>query len=127
MSPQVSRTLNILADLNNCIVWIVWVRLFTKPLEIVSRIPFYNWYHRYFHFSLLFRFSVKVQVLVPLSVFFDFPSVVWQDRKVLFFLVNHHLIWSSGQCLKIPENFACHILQERFYFVYIRAIMPPFY
>ena len=97
MSPQVSRTLlNILAVLNNVVVWMVSTHPptskssgpFSNPLvNVLFKISGdssnglnYNWYLS--HFVQFFHLSSKVQVFVKLFVFFHVLSVVcWYSKN----------------------------------------------
>ena len=100
-STQVSRTLlNILAVLNNALVWMVSTRLktskssrpFNNPLVTVPRAPITIGIIVTFMFHSFFQFSSKVKVLILLFTFFQFYSVASRDSKVdnfansLFFL-----------------------------------------
>ena len=90
-SPQVSRTLlNILADLNNTVVWIVSTRplisksssYFTKPFVIVARVPTTNVITVTFMFHS-FSIPLKYKYLdLFLFAFFQFYSVVSRESKV---------------------------------------------
>ena len=90
-SPQVSTTfLNILADLNNAIVWMVSTRPliskssspFINPLMAVPRAPITIGIIVLFMLHSFFQFPCKVQVLIILFVFFQFYSVINRDSKV---------------------------------------------
>ena len=71
-SPQVSRTLlSILADLNNTVVWIVSDRpLIPKSPSLPC--------------CIVFPFSSKVLVFIPLFVFLQFYPVFIRNSKVYF-------------------------------------------
>ena len=90
-SPQVSRTfLNILAVLNNAVVWMVSTRPptskssspFRNPLITVPNAPITIdiivtcMFHCFF-----FQFSSKVEVLILLFTYLQFYSLVNQDSK----------------------------------------------
>ena len=92
-SPQVSKTLlNILAVLNNAVVWMVSTRPptskssspFNNPLVTVPKVPItigiiiISLFHSFF-----FQFTSKVEVLILIFIFFQFYSVVSRDSKVL--------------------------------------------
>ena len=42
----------------------------------------YNWYNRHFDVLQFFQFSCKVEVFIPLFIFFQFYSMVSWDSKV---------------------------------------------
>ena len=104
-SPQIFRTLlSILADLTNAVVWVVSTRpvisrsssLCTNPLVTVPIAPITIGIIVTF---MLHRFLIplqKVEVIIPLFTFFQFPSVVRRDSKVhnlaspLFFVDYYH-------------------------------------
>ena len=88
---QVSRTLiNILADLNNVVVWVVSACPlisksscpFINPFVTVPRTPITIGIIDIFMFHSFFQFPSKVQVLILLFAFFQFYSVVSRDSKV---------------------------------------------
>ena len=90
-SPQVSRTLlSILVVFNNAVVWMVSSRAptskscspFNNPLVSVSKSPISIGIVVTFMFHSFFQFSCKVEVLISLSTFFQFYSVVNRDSKV---------------------------------------------
>ena len=90
-SPQVSRTLlNILAVLNNAVVWMVSTRPLTSkfsshynnPLVTVPNTPITIVIIVTCTFHIFFQFPSKVEVLILLFKFFQFYSVVNRDRKV---------------------------------------------
>ena len=93
-SPQVSRTLlNILAVLNNAVVWMVSPRPptsnsfspFSNPLVTVPNAPITIGIIVTCMFHSFFQFPIKVEVLIPLFTFFQFYSVVSRDSKVDYF------------------------------------------
>ena len=93
-SPQFSRTLlNILAVLNNAVVWTVSTRPstskssspFSNPLVTVPNAPITIRIIVTCMFHSFFQFPSKVEVLIPLFIFFQFYSVVSRDRKVDYF------------------------------------------
>ena len=108
MSPQVSRTLlSILTDLYNAVVWIVTTRpLISKSsnpcinsLVTIPRPPIIFSITVTFMFHI-FPFSDKDEVLIFLLVFFQFFSVVNQNRKFYNFASSLFLVdklWSSGR------------------------------
>ena len=137
-SPQVSRTLLwILSDLNNAVEWTVATfpvisKSFspcTNPLVNVPRAPITIGIIVTFMFHSFFQFPSKIDVLISLFTFFQFNSVVRRESQVhnsvssLFFVVDYHKIWSSGRdlvirlYLKIPEEFVCFPLKDRFWVV----------
>ena len=117
--PQVSRTLlNILADLNNAVIWMVWAcplisnssSPFSKPLEIFPSAPITIditatiAFHRsllFCFFCFFFQFSCKILELVFLFVLFNFPSAEtakFTVRQVLFFfLLGYYKVWYFGR------------------------------
>ena len=93
-SPQVSRTLlRILVILNNAVVWMVYTRSptskssspFNNPLVTVLKVRITMGIIVTFMFRSFFQFPCKVEVLILLSTFFQFHSVVDQDSKVAIF------------------------------------------
>ena len=93
-SPQVSRTLlNILAVLNNVVVWMVSTRPptskssspFSNPLVTVSNAPITIGIIVTCMFHSFFQFPSKVEVLILLFTFFQFYSVFSRDSKVDYF------------------------------------------
>ena len=94
-SPQVSRfLLNILAVLNNAVVWMVS----THPPTSKSSSPFYNplvtvpqtqftiGINVTFMIHSFFQFLSKVEALILLFTFFQFSFVVSLDSQVHIFL-----------------------------------------
>ena len=84
-SPQVSRTrLNILAVLNNAVVWVVFTRPptskssspFSNPLVTVPKAPITIGIIVTCTLHSVFQFSSKVDVLILLFTFFQFYPVV---------------------------------------------------
>ena len=110
-SPQVSRTLlNILAVLNNAVVWMVSTRPptskssrpFNNPLVTMPNAPITIGIIITFRFHSFFQFYSKVKVLISLFTLFQFYSVVSRDSKVhnfadFFFFVDYYKVWSSGR------------------------------
>ena len=93
-SPQVSRTiLNILAVLNNAVVWMVSTRPptsrssspFSNPLVTVPNAPITISIIVTCMFHSFFQFPRKVEVLILLFTLFQFYSVVSRDSKVDYF------------------------------------------
>ena len=148
-SPQVSSTLlSIQADLNNAVVWRVSPRpiiskpssLCTNPLVSVPRAQITIVIIITFMFRIFFQFPSKVQVHIPLFIFFQFYTMVCRDGKVhnptnSLFFIDYNKVWSS--CLnlvirlyvKIPEEFVRVILQDRFWVVhilYVRTVKLQF-
>ena len=131
-SPQVSRTLfSILADLSNLLVWKVLAHppifnsssFSAKSLESIPSTA------TKIIITITFMFDSSQARSKYLTVFFDLYSMVLQDSKVhdsagSLFLVNYHLVKSSGQnkviCLhlKILKKCVCFILQYGFWFVH---------
>ena len=105
-SPQVSWTLlNILAVLNNTVIWMVSTRLpdskssspFNIPLITVPKAPITIGKIVTFMFYRFFLFSSKVEGLIFLFTFSQFYSVVSRNSKVdnfanflLFFVVDYY-------------------------------------
>ena len=103
--------LNILAHLNNAVVWMIS----TCPFISKSSCPLYqsfcdctkstndNWYNLHLHVPQFFQFLSKVLVLILLFTFFQFYPVVSWNSKVhnsassLFLLI----IIKSGHLAKI--------------------------
>ena len=90
-SAQVLRTLlDILANLNNAVVWIVSTcPLISNPctpctnyLVTVPSASISHWHHCHLHVPLFFLFSSKVYVLISLLSFLQFYPEVTQDVKV---------------------------------------------
>ena len=90
-SLQVSRTLlSILADLNNAVIWTVSTspiiskssRPYPNHLVTVPREPITIGIIVSFTLHSVFQFLRKVQVLIPLFVFFHIYTVVRWDSKV---------------------------------------------
>ena len=111
MSPQVSRTLrNILANLNNAVVWIVCsydgppisnsTNPFTKPLWVVTSTLITIGTNITFMFhNCLVLWQGQDICLSSFSLIFSLWSAgmaKFTIRQVLFF-VNHDNIWSSGR------------------------------
>ena len=109
-SLQVSRTLlNILADFNYAVIWIVSTRPliskssspFNNPSVTEPRAPITIGIIDTFMFHSFFQFPRKIQVLILLFTFFRFYSEVSRDSKVynfassLFFL-DYYKVWSTG-------------------------------
>ena len=93
-SPQLSRTLlNILAFLNNAVIWMVSTRpptskassTFSNPLVTVLNAPTRIGIIVTCMFHIFFPFSSKVEVLILLFTFFQFYSVVSRDSNVDYF------------------------------------------
>ena len=140
-SPQVSRTrLNILANLDNAVVWIVSILPlishssypFTKPLGTVPRVPItigttvIFMFHNFF--SSLTR--SKYLFLISFSLVFTLSFAKFLIRLVIFYLLfifylsiyqsflNHHLIsWSVF--ISKSQRILCLILLNGFWFVHI--------
>ena len=118
-SPQVSRTLSILADLNNAIVWMVSTRLliskssstFTNPLVTVLSAPITISITVTYMFHSFFRSPARSRYLSLFSHFFNYTlgsvgtakSTIWQVLSLFylfiyfFFVVDNHEVWSSGR------------------------------
>ena len=95
-SPQVSRTLlNILANLNNPVVWIVSIHpLISNSSSLLSKCANYNWYHHYTHVPQLFLVlwqGLSTCFLFPF-LWFSICSLLWWKSPLysgfsLFFLI----------------------------------------
>ena len=90
-SPQLCRTLlNILAVLNNAVVWMVSTRPpnskssspFDNLLVTVTKVPITIGITVTCMFHSFFQFPSKIEVLILLFTFFQFYSVVSRDNKV---------------------------------------------
>ena len=118
-SPQVSRTFNIVADLNNAVVWIVSIRPlifkssipFTNPLVTVPRASITIGITVTFMFHSLFQFPRNVLVLIFLYAFFQFYNEISWNSEVhnsacsLFCWLSLGLVvWSISNDLFVSQN-----------------------
>ena len=139
-SPQVSRTiLSILGDINNAVVWTVSTSPViskssspcTNPLVTISRAPITIGITITFMFHSFFQFPSKIEIF---TLLFTFNFTLWSvgntkvQNSASSLFVDYYKIWSSGRdlvirlYLKIPEEFVCLILQDRFWVVSIRFV-----
>ena len=133
--PQVSRTLlSILAVLNNVVVWTVSTRpptsksssSFSNPLVTIPKAPITTGIIVPCMFHCFCRFSSKVEVFIPLFIFFQFYSMVSRNSKVdnfensLFFFFFLFIIIRSGLLAEIRWSvcqspigvYVCHFLGQ---------------
>ena len=113
-SPQVFKTLlNILAVLNNAVIWMVSTRLpiskssgpFKYPLVTVRKAPTTTGIILTFMFhSFFFQFLNKVEVRIFSTYSFSF--IEWSAGtakstilQVLFFFVDYYRVWFSSRDL----------------------------
>ena len=124
-SLQVSRTLlSILGVLNNAVVWMVSTRPLTSksssslnnPLVTVPKAPITIVIYVTFMFHSFFQSPSKVEVLILLFTFFQFYSVVSQDRKVdhfanflflFFFFFFGWLLFGLVFWPRLGDSFVC--------------------
>ena len=101
-SLQVSRTLlNILADLNNAVIWMVSPRPFifksvsslTKPFMAVPSVPISIGITVTFMLPSFFQYSSKVLVLISLFAFFQFYLVFSRSVKVNYSAEPGFFFW----------------------------------
>ena len=129
-SPSVSKTLlYILTDLSNAVVYMISLcppisnssYTLTKLSGIIPRVP---------SFSCCITFFVLSWVHVFLFIFVDFNSIVYWDRKVLFFslfkkkfliITKSDLLDGNKEYVGIwkSQRILCHIFLNRFRFMYI--------
>ena len=108
-SPQVSRSLlNILAILNNVLVWMASTRPPTSKSSSPFNNPLVTVPKAHIQIGIIFAFKSysffnslsKVEVLILLFAFFQLYSVVSRDSKLhsfaSFFFVDYYKVWSSG-------------------------------
>ena len=141
-SPEVSRTLlSILAVFNNAVVWMVSTRsltsksfrLFNNPLVTVPKAPITTGIIATFMFHSFFNSLARSRYLSLFSHSVSF--ILWSagDSKVdnfadSLFFVDYYKIWSSGRdqvirlYIKVPQEFVCIILQDRFWVVHISFV-----
>ena len=62
----------------------------------------YNWYHCRFHVPLLFQFSFKALVFIPLFAFLQFYSVVSRNGKILY-SAGSLFCWLSSSLVVWPR------------------------
>ena len=143
-SPQVSRTfLSILVDLSNAVVLMVSTRPpisisstpITKPMGTVQSAPIITDITVTFLFHY-FLVHLQEPSVFSLFVLFFLIFILWSARtakstirQVLFFIFYFLLIINFDNYpqiprpglgdRKIPENFVCPILHDRFCFVHI--------
>ena len=137
-SPQVFRTLlSILADLNDGVVWMV----FNRPLISKSSTPGTN------PLMTVSRAQITIGINVTFTFFFFFFNSLARSKNLFFFSLSFNFtLWSARtakstmqQVLfccwlwlgllvwprlgdpyhKIPEEFVCLILQDRFWVAHI--------
>ena len=137
-----SRTLlTILAVLNNTVVWTVSTLPVTSksscpctnPLVTVQIAPITIGIIVTFMFHSFFNSLARSRYLSLFSHSFNFTlwpagTAKFTILQVLYFFVYYYKVWSSGRdkairlYVKIPEEFECVILQDRFWVVLIRFI-----
>ena len=111
-SPKVSRALLwILAEFNDAVVSMASTRPLiskssspcTNLLLTIPTAPITIGITTTFLFYIFFQFSSKVLVLIFLLVFFQSPSIVSRESKILnspnslFLILNYALVLSSGR------------------------------
>ena len=140
-SPQVFKNLlSILTDLNNAVVWVVSagpvISKSWSPLVTVPRAPITIGIIVTFIFHSFFNSLVSSRYLSHFSNSFNFTllsvgtskSTILQILFFFSFVVDYYKMWSSGRdlmirlYLKIPEELASLILQDRFWVVHIPFI-----
>ena len=70
----------------------------------------YNWYHCHFHIRCFFHFPGKVQVFIPLLVFFRFLSEVCRDSKVHNSAHSLFFCWLSLGNPFVYQNSSLYVL-----------------
>ena len=134
--PQVSRIrLSILADLNNAIVWMVFIHPliskssspFINPSVTVSRAPIIIGINVPFMFHSFFNSLARSRYLSFFLVSFNFT--LWSAGTVessilhVLFFVDYYMVWLSGRdsvirfYVKIPLAFVCLIRIVQFTFL----------
>ena len=130
--PQVSGTLlNILAVLNNTVVWMVSTlpptskssSPFNNPLVTVPKVPIAISTIVTFMFHSFFNSLARSRYLSFFSHSFSF--ILWSTGtakstilQILFFVVYYYKVYSSGRDLvirlyvKVPSEFMCHFLGQ---------------
>ena len=144
-SPQAFRTLlNILADLNNAVVWMVSTRpLITMSSSLCTfddctKRTTYNWYHRHFLvFSVLkqglgtylcFRFLSVLLCCQPEWQSPLFDKFDWEKRHSFIFktcLTNELLFCLNPNVLNQSKLFKTNRQAKRLRFHMIAEVNPP--
>ena len=124
MTASLLKSPNILADLNNAVVWIVSSRpLISKSsspctnLVVTIKSTDYNWYQRHIHVQHSLLFPSKVLVLIFILALFQFcgqPGLFGRFSFLLIIISSGRLAeiaWSvciskSLRSLCVPEGYA---------------------
>ena len=118
-SPRVSKTLSILVDLNNVVVWMVSTRLFSKssssctnPLVTVPRAPITVGIPVTFMLHSFFNSLARSRYLSLFPLSFSFipwsagtaKSTIWQVLSFFFCLSLGLVVWPRLDDLFVSQN-----------------------